>query len=93
MREDVQQSGLRGLAGESFFQRLFTRPIPGGQLHGRIVGQAVGIVLGRVAQRQTVQSLAHEFDQLVANPVWSPWIDELAGQMFGQTQPMIGFAQ
>ena len=92
-REDIEQSRLRGLTGQAFVERGIARSVPGGQFHGRIVGQPIGVVLGRIAQCQAVQPLAQQFDQGVANPVLPPRIDKLRGQPFRQTQPMIGLAQ
>jgi len=71
----VQQPRLRGLARQPLIDRCRAACIPSGQLHRRIMGQTIGIVLCRVAQRQTVQSLAQQLDQFVTNSVGPPRIE------------------
>jgi hypothetical protein len=91
--EQVDQSRLGRLTGQAFCQRLLARPIPGGQLHGRIMGQPIGVVLGRVALGQGIQPFAQQFDQLIANQILPTRIGESSGQPLGQPEAMIGLAQ
>ena len=46
-RQQIDQPRLRGLTGQALVERLLAGTIPSGQLHGRIMGQAIGVVLGR----------------------------------------------
>ena len=84
---------MRGLAGQSFVQRLFARPIPGRHLHGRVVGQAVGVILRRIARGQSIDSLAQQFDELITDSILPPGIAQPIGQRLGDPQSMIGFPQ
>ncbi len=92
-RQDVDQPRLRGLAGHSLVERLLAGTVPGGQLHRRVVSQAIGVVLSTVAEGQGIHPLAHQLDQLIPNQVLPAWIMQPSGQPFGDAQPMIGLAQ
>jgi hypothetical protein len=92
-REDVDQTRLGGLTGQALIERLLARTIPSGHLHGRVVSQAVGVVLGGVTQRQAIDAFAQQFDQLIANQVLVTRIVQPLGQPLADAEPMIGLTQ
>jgi hypothetical protein len=67
--------------------------IPGRHPQRRIVGQAIQVVLGTIAQRQAVDPLPQQFAQRVANQVRLPRVGQSFGQGIDQPQAMIGFPQ
>ncbi len=93
LRQHVDQPRLRGLAAETLLGRLLAQAVPDRQLEGRVVRQAVQVVLRRVAQRQGVHALAEEFQQRVADPFRLPRIVQAGRQRLAQSQPMIGLAE
>ena len=57
-RHNVDQPRRTGLTGQTLCQRLLAGPISHRHLHGRTMGQVIGIILSRVLLRQRIQSLA-----------------------------------
>ncbi len=91
--EDVDQPRLRRLTGQTLVERLLAAAVPNGQLHRRIVRQAIGVVLCGVAHRQRVNTLTQQLDQFVADQILPPRIVKLPCQVLGDAQSMIGLAQ
>ena len=92
-RQDVDQPRLRGLAGQPLVEGAAIVSIPAGQAEGRIVSQAVEIVLSGVTKCQRVDPFAEQFQERVTDAVLTPRIVKLAGERLAQPQPVIGFPQ
>ncbi len=92
-RQDIDQPRLRRLAGEPFLDGLVAGAVPSGHLHRGIMRQAVGVVLGGVAEGESIHAFAKEFDELIASDVLLARIFEAGGQRLGEPEAMIGFSE
>ena len=91
--QDVDQPRLCRLTAEPLLGGLVSVAVPDGQLQGRVVAQAVQVVLGRVAQTQGIHAQAEQLQLRVADSILAPRIDQAGRQRLHQPQPMIGLAE
>jgi hypothetical protein len=92
-RQAVHQPPVRRLTGKAFLENLLARAVPDGQLHGRVVGQRVLVVLVGVAQGQAVQVLADQLDLLVTDALRIAPVQQPRRQVRRQAQAMIDLAE
>jgi hypothetical protein len=89
----ADEPSVGGLTAQAFVQDLLARAIPNGHLHGRIVGQAVDVVLMGIAQGQGVQVVAKQFGVRVTAAAGIAGTDQPRGQVSRQPQAVIGLAE
>jgi hypothetical protein len=93
VRQQIEQPRLRGLAGQTLLQYPLTWTIPSCHPQGRIMRQAIQVVLGTITQRQAVDPLPQQFTQRITNQVRLSRVRQLTCQRISQSQAMIGFPQ
>lgn len=55
--------------------------------------QTVGVVLRGVAESESIQTLAKQFDELIARGILLARIFEVGGQRLSESESMIGFPE
>jgi len=91
--QSIDQPPVRRLAGQTLLEDPLAGPVPDGELHGRIVGQRVGVVLIGVPEGQGVEVLAEKLDLLVADAIRAARIVQAGGQVRGEAEPVIDLAK
>ena len=91
-RQAIHQPPVRWLAGQSLVEHPFTWTVPYGQLHRRVVGQHVLVVLVGVAQGQTVEVLAEQLDLLISASERTSGVVQAGGQVRRQPQAVVDLA-
>ena len=91
--QPIDEPGLSGLAGQALIEHFFAGPVPGGHLHGGIMGEPIEIILIGLSQGHGVNSFPQQFDALIADAVLLARIDQSIGKGFGESEPMIEVPQ
>jgi hypothetical protein len=81
------------VAGEALVEDALYGAVPYGQLHSRVVGQQVVIVLVNVSEGQGVEMLAEQFDLPVTRARRVAGVGEFARQVGGEPEAVVDFAE
>jgi len=91
--QDADQSGLSGLACQSFIGDGIACAIPDSGAKRRVMGESVNIVLSRAAHGHGKDAFTNQFVDQVAYAVGTPWVADVLGDLIEQTKPMLGLAE
>lgn len=89
----IDKPPVRRLAGQSFLDDLLAGAVPDGELHGRVMGERVGVVLVGIAQGQAVEVLAEQLCLRVAGAGRVARVEEAGGQVGGQAEAVVVLAE
>ena len=91
--EDLDQTRLRGLTGQSLVNDLVAGSIPESSVKGGIVRKSIDIVLRGTSDGHGKDTFANQFIDCIANSVNPSWILDVRGDRINHSESMIGFTK